>query len=344
MAMAPAPEGFREMLALVYGLPGQLGAGIATARSATLGKPGRFDNVVIAGMGGSGIGGKIARDLLAGECPLPILSCQDYGIPAAVTGRTLFIAVSHSGNTEETLSAYCQAHRRRCRIVAITSGGELASLAGKNGHPVVNVPGGMLPRTALGYLLSPLLVVLGRLGVCLSYESELKRAATLMRNRTGKWHAQAGTIARALNLGLPVVYSTSRLLDAVADRWRGQLNENAKVLCHTNVLPELDHNEIVGIGGPGATCGRAVIIALTDRETHPRNRLRLEHTLSITRGGYLRAVTVESEGKGKLERILSLVMLGDLVSVELARLRGVNPMAIERIDRLKVRMAGAKGG
>jgi glucose/mannose-6-phosphate isomerase len=134
---------------------------------------------------------------------------------------------------------------------------------------------------------------------------------------------------------LPMVYSTSRLLDAVADRWRCQLNENSGVLCHTSVLPEHNHNEIVGMGGPKHPGRHNVVIALLDRETHPRTRFRLESVLGIAAQSYDLAMCIESDGTSRLARVFSLVMLGDLVSVELARRLGKDAMEIDRISRLK---------
>jgi len=199
----------------------------------------------------------------------------------------------------------------------------------------------MPPRAALGYLFGALLVTLERLGVCGSQESGLHEAVSLMLARSGAWLRQARSIARALDGRLPVVYSTSRPLDAVAARWQSQLNENAKVLCHVHVLPEQNHNEIVGLGGPEFLGKKTVLLPLTDAATHPRTRLRLRHMLRLTRGAYERAIELEAEGLSRLARIFSLVMLGDFVSIELARRRGEDSMAIARIDGLKRLMAKA---
>ncbi len=300
------------------------------------------DKVVVAGMGGSAIGGDILRCLLADKCPTPVLVVRDYSLPAAVNRRTLFIAVSYSGNTEETLSSFRQARRRGCRIVAITSGGKLKRAASRFGLPLVEIPGGLPPRAALGYLFVSLLTVVERLGLARGFGKDLNEATSLMVERRKQWLCRARAIARKLEGRLPVVYSTSRLLDAVADRWRCQLNENAEVMCHTNVFPEHNHNEIVGMGAPDFLAGRTALLVLLDRTTHPRTRLRLGHVLSITKAGYATAFRLETEGRSALARIFSMVMLGDLVSVELARLRGVDPTPIPRIDELKRRMAQEK--
>jgi len=337
------PEtGTDQMLELVLGLPDQLERGADLARAVALGRRRRVDSVLVAGMGGSGIGGRIARGLLLDSCPVPFQVCSDYHLPAVAGRKSLVVIVSFSGNTEETLSAYGQAHRRGCSMVAITGGGELGRLAARHGVPVVTVPGGMPPRAALGYLFSALLETLVRLGICTSQQSGLEEAIRLMRRQRRSWHSRARTIARQLKGSLPMVYSTSRMLDPVADRWRCQLNENSGVLCHTNALPEHNHNEIVGMGRPARVGRLGVVIALLDRETDPRTRFRLKAMLDITLGAYRSAVLFDTEGRSRLARVFSLVMLGDLVSVELARLLNKDAMEIGRINRLKETMAGRK--
>jgi glucose/mannose-6-phosphate isomerase len=164
-----------------------------------------------------------------------------------------------------------------------------------------------------------------------------------MKSRRKAWLAEAKTIALHLGGRLPIVYSTSRMLDAVADRWRCQLNENAGVLCHTNSFPEHNHNEIVGMGRPRNPGRRNVVVALLDRETHSRTRYRLESVLDIAEQSYELAMRIESEGRSRVARVFSLIMLGDFVSVELARLLGKDAMEIERINELKRRMAQKRG-
>ena len=336
-------DGTERMLQLVMGLPDQIDSGAKAACVARIGRAGGFESVAVAGMGGSGIGAKIVQGLLLDKSRVPVYTCNDYDIPAAVSAKTLFVAVSYSGNTEETLSAYAQARRRGCRIIAITSGGKLGQSAAKAGYPVLAVPAGMPPRAALGHLFSTLLVCLERLNVCESYQRGLEETVRFMRNRRRPWLAKARTIAEHLDGRLPIVYSTSRMLDAVADRWRCQLNENAGVLCHTNLLPEHNHNEIVGMGRPGHPGRNVVVVALLDRETHPRTRFRLESVLDITKQAYHLAMRLESEGRSRLARIFSLIMLGDLVSIEVARRQGKDAMEIKRIDELKRRMAQKRG-
>ncbi|MBN2537357.1 bifunctional phosphoglucose/phosphomannose isomerase [candidate division WOR-3 bacterium] len=333
--------GYAAMLELVMGLPEQLAE--AGTRCLPAGIPGRrgWSTVVVVGMGGSAISGDIARSLMLDSCAVPVISCRDYDIPAAVTKRTLLVALSYSGNTEETLSAYRQAVGTGCRRVVVTSGGELARLARAEHDPVIAVPSGIPPRAALGYLLGSLLPVLEHAGLG-EFRGQLDEAVGLLAARRDAWRRRAVTLAARLVDRLPLVLSTSRLLDCAADRWRCQLNENAKVICHTSRLPEHNHNEVVGMGRPAELAQRTVIIGLLERETHPRTSLRLRHVLAIARDGYEQAVRLRAEGRSPLARVLSLSMLGDLVSVELARLTGVDPMPVRRIDKLKRRLARAR--
>ena len=336
-------SGTDRMLDLAMSLPEQIEQAARTSCRAKIGRAVRFDAVAVAGMGGSGIGARIVQGLLVDECRVPVSVCSDYDIPAAVSARTLFVAVSYSGNTEETLSAYTQARKRGSRIIAVTSGGELEQSAARAGYPIIAVPAGMPPRAALGHLFTTLLVSLERLGVCESHQRGLEEAVRLMRSKRTSWLARARTIAKQIDGRLPIVYSTSRMLDAVADRWRCQFNENAGVLCHTNSFPEQNHNEIVGLGRPKHPGRNVVVAALLDRETHSRTRYRLESVLDIVEAGYYLAMRIESEGRSRLARVFSLVMLGDLISVELARLAGKDAMEISRIDELKRQMARKRG-
>lgn len=335
------PEGYRPMLDWALDLPGQLRVGYKAARAAGL-KPGRFANVVVCGMGGSGISGSIARSLLWDRARQPILSCRDYDLPAAAGKDTLLVAISYSGETEETLSAVSQARQRGCRIVAITSGGRLAAIARNAGWPSVGVPGGLPPRAALGYLLGACLGVLEGCGIARGLGRDTTAAARLLERERPTLSRVARSLARALLGRLPFVYSTARSLDAVAERWRCQLNENAKLVCHTSELPELDHNEIVGLGGPEFVAKDTELVVLAERDTHSRTLARVRETLFIARGSYHKAHLLTPAGRTRLERMLWLVLLGDLASIELARLEGVDPKTIVRIDELKRRLAQLK--
>jgi glucose/mannose-6-phosphate isomerase len=198
----------------------------------------------------------------------------------------------------------------------------------------------MPPRAALGHIFAATLAVLEHSSICHGLSRLLPDTAWFLRRQQSALHHRAKFIARLLVNRLPVVYSLARATDAVADRWRCQLNENAGVMCHTSTLPEHNHNELVGMGQPAPFGRQAVLIVLVDRpDTHARTQRRLNSVLSVTRGSFSRIVRATSRGPTRLARVFSLIMLGDLVSVELARLRGKDAMEIDRIDRLKKLMA-----
>jgi len=307
-------------------------------------KPCPTENIVIAGMGGSAISGDVIRTLFWDEGALPVLVWRDYLLPRAVTAHTLFIAISYSGNTEETLCAYSQAKRKGSQIIVITSGGKLSELAKRDGFALLTIPKGMPPRAAIGFLTVAMLTALNRLGLCRSYEQDIRETARLLRRRMGFYRQRAQGISRVLAGRLPLVYSTSRLLDVGAYRWQCQLNENAKIMCHIGQLPEQNHNEIMGLGAPEFLARQAVIIALVDRRTHPRTRLRLRTTLKLIKDAYAKAVVIQSEGRSALARLFSVMVIGDFVSVVLAKTRGVDPMVIPKIDELKQMLAQIRRG
>ena len=324
------------MLRLVQALPEHLLAGYDIGCGQ---QPDKADHsLVITGMGGSAISGALLAGVAADKSLLPVLCSRDYDLPAAVGRQSLVIAISYSGNTEETLSAFNVARNRGCRLAVITSGGQLAAEAGRARVPVVIVPTGLPPRAALGFLFGSLLALARSARVLRLTRKDVVTASTLLAARYEAWRRKARKLARALGDDLPLVYATSRLSEPVAERWRCQVNENAKLHCHSSVLPEHNHNEIVGMGAPGATRS-SHLFALVDNSTHPRTRLRLKHLLGIVRGTCRAATILPAEGETRLEQALSLVMLGDLLSVELTSARNVDPLPVTRIDELKRRMA-----
>jgi glucose/mannose-6-phosphate isomerase len=304
-------------------------------------------SIVVAGMGGSAIGAEIAAGYLAGAIGVPFHVVRNYDVPAFVGPDAVVVAASYSGNTEETLAAYRAAHARGARLACITTGGELGRLAAANGHDLVRIPSGLPPRAALGYSLVPLLVLLGRLGIAPDPEADIADAIAVSRECVSMYGLgvpfdgnPAKELAAWLRDGLPVIYGTPRTA-AVATRWCGQLAENAKVLAHRHELPELDHNEIVGWSGARPFGGRARVVFLHDEDDHPRNELRAAVTRQEVEAAGAAARDVRGFGRQALGRLLSLIMLGDFVSLYLAVLGGVDPTPVEPIDRLKKALAEA---
>ncbi len=331
------------MRQMVFGFPEQL------LRAWTIGmqchfnfkRKAGFDNVVIAGMGGSAIGGDVVRTVLGEETTLPVLVWRDYQLPPGVNRKTLVFVSSCSGNTEEALSAYEETKRCSGQVVVITSGGKLAAMAQGDRIPLVLVPGGMPPRASIGFMSVPMLAVLYHLGLCRSYEADVHEASRLIERRRQYWWREAKRSARFLFNRWPIIYSLSRLLDVAAYRWQCQFNENAKVLAHWGCLPEASHNEIMGFGS--AATPAPVLFGLVDRSTHPRTILRWRQMLKLIRGAYTRARLVRSEGRLPLARLLGIIVVGDLISVALAEQRGVDPIAILKIEQLKHDLGRKKG-
>ena len=303
--------------------------------------------VVTAGMGGSGIGGDLLRALLAPTSSVPVVSVRDSRLPAFVSRHALVFVCSYSGNTTETLAVYQAARDAGAAVVVVTSGGHLAERARAAGDPVVLVPAGLQPRAALAYLLMPMLRVTARLGLAGPAEADVTEAAALLDRLADQWGPAIPTaenpakqLAARLQGLVPVVYASSPGTAPVAYRWKTQFNENAKVFAAWNVFPELSHNETVGwTGAPGAA-GRFVVI-LRDRDDEPLVAAQVEATRALALGRAHGVEEVSSQGQGRLARLLSLVLFGDLVSTYLAILSGVDPTPVEIITAVKRRLAGA---
>ena len=295
--------------------------------------------LVVAGMGGSAIGGSLARVILGDRASRPLLSTREYGLPPWTTPDTTVLCASYSGDTEETLACFEAAGVIGARRVVATSGGKLAELARAEGVPVIPVAGGFQPRAAVGYMTVAALEVAALCGAGPRLNSELDVAAEHLEDLVISWGPEADetcepkALARALQGTLPVIAGAG-LTAPIAYRWKCQINENAKMPAYDVQLPELDHNEIVGWEG-AADIARMSAVFLDDSDTHPRVRERLELTRRIMEPTSAGTHVVASHGETTVERVFSLVLLGDLVSLYLAVLRGVDPEPVEPITRLK---------
>jgi glucose/mannose-6-phosphate isomerase len=334
------PGGMRGHL---EGFADQLRDAVAIGRGTPLSVSGDgITSVVVAGMGGSAIGGELAAGYLAGSMSVPLSVMRGYSLPAYVGPSTLVYVSSYSGNTEETLSGYAEARDRGARIVCSTTGGGVGSIADEHGHDVVRVPTGYPPRAALGFGLVPLLFVLGRLGLAPDPSDDIADAietASTHIERLGLAVPLSENEAKGLASWLfghvPVIYGSVPVTSVVANRWCGQLAENSKVVAHRNELPEMNHNEIVGWSGSRPVGGDARVVFLRDQDDHPRVARRAEITREAIAGGGTEVRDVVSRGETKLARLISLVQLGDFVSFYLAMLGGIDPTPVAPIDRLK---------
>jgi glucose/mannose-6-phosphate isomerase len=339
-----------DMLGRVIAFPEQMeaawkiGAEFAPrAAEALRGKT--FERVVVCGMGGSAIGGDLARSFLGERAKVPVLSCRDYFLPPNLARGALVIASSYSGNTGETLSAYEAARIHAAAVIAITSGGELAQRCARENVPVCSIPGGMPPRAAIGYSLFPMLHVLRAAGVATFDDREYTEALAVARDRCeayGPSHPDNAAIemAQELHGRTAFVYAAPGLLEGVARRWSCQMNENAKTLAHYAFFPELNHNEIVGWEVGEQLMSKAVIISLEDREDHPMTRRHADVGLSLMGPFAAKVERLETPGGGRLARMLCMMLLGDFTSVYLAYLNDVDPTPVKKIDALKKSLTG----
>ena len=302
--------------------------------------------VLIAGMGGSAIGGDMAAAVVADTSPIPITVHRGYTLPAHVDDRTLVIGSSYSGNTEETLSVFEAARERGCPLAAVTTGGKLTSLANEWGAPVTSFDYQSQPRAAFGYMFVSLLGILQAAGIGRSLAGDLEEAVALLdeqRGVLGPDVPRAGNRAKNLAVELsgkvPVVVGAEWLAPA-ARRWKTQFNENSKGWAYFEVLPEMDHNATSGIHFPAGAAEQIQILFLHSGGMHPRNEMRFDLTQEILEGQGVDCHRVPIPGEGVLAQMLAAVQLGDYVSTYLALLNGTDPTAITDIVGLKQRMSG----
>jgi glucose/mannose-6-phosphate isomerase len=307
--------------------------------------------VALVGMGGSAVSGDLARALLAADAPIPFEVVRDYRLPGWVNNEALLLAASYSGDTEETLAAVDEAAARGVAVWAITSGGTLAGRARAQGWPLFELPAGLPPRAALGHALPPVLLA-AAVGAGLRFESwarALSDAAARLAAWTPTWQDESGPnpareLAARLVEGFPVFYAGAGLYEPAAVRWRAQLAENAKLLAFHHLLPEMNHNEIVGWQAHPDLLRRCRAVFLTGGHEHPRVARRLALTAETIRPLAGGIEIVRAPRGSPLEELLGLVLLGDWVSVHAAAELGVEPVPVERIGRLKAALAAEAAG
>ena len=336
----------QDMLARISELPQQCRDAWVNAQNLQL--PANYrqaEAVVILGMGGSAIGGDLLRTLLESECPVPIIVNRDYTIPAFVNGRTLAIASSYSGNTEETLTAFEAARQAEAMLLTITTGGKLAAQARELNVPLLTFDYRATPRAALGHSIVTLLGIVCRLGlvgdkatdlddaiaVMESWQKEINEAVPLAENA-------AKQLAVKLHEHLSVVYGAGHLSE-VARRWKGQFNENAKAWAFFEQLPEMNHNALAGTEFPADLAEKIVAVMLTSSLDHPRTRVRFQIVQEVLGQRGVSCEMVEARGSCRLAQMLSAVHFGDYVSFYLAMLYGRDPTSLKVVDYLKRRLA-----
>lgn len=293
-------------------------------------------NVIISGMGGSAIGGEIIASLFKGKSRVPIVVNRGYELPLFAGKETLFIAVSYSGNTGETLSCFKEAVRRGCKTIAISSGGKLEHHS-ENADFYIKIPGGMQPRAALAYLLLPPMVILENLGITgKTHIREAVKTLAELRAKVKKDVPVADNAAKQIAYGIsdiPLIYGHD-ILAVAARRWRQQLNENAKIRSFDFSVPEANHNELMSWEGTG----RGIMcILLRDRKEDEHIRKRFDYMAEV----YGKKATVEeiyAKGGDAFSKLMYAVYMGDYVSNYCAVLRDVDPTPVGLIQKLKEKL------
>jgi glucose/mannose-6-phosphate isomerase len=291
-----------------------------------------INNVLVCGLGGSGIAGNLAYDLTADQITVPVLVNKGYELPSFAGDNTLLILCSYSGNTEETLSCAAQAVERGLKPVCVASGGKLKELAQKHNFDFIQVPGGAPPRTTLGFGSTILLYILDQFALIdLTVSEEITALSEFLTHEQAGIKADSQVLAKVLKDKTVIVYSEGRIESAIL-RLKQQINENSKSNCWINVLPELNHNELVGWKFKNDTL--AALFFRTDFE-NPRNVLRFDFIHPVVAANVSMVQEVKAKGKTLLEQYFYLIHFGDWLSYYMAIEHGVDPVEVHVIDKLK---------
>lgn len=307
---------------------------------------GRINTVLVLGMGGSGIAGDVAKAILGADLSVPFVVNKGYELPAFVDSGTLVIAVSYSGETEETLATFDKAVQASGQVAVITSGGQLAAKAKELNAPAFLIPTGLQPRAAIAYLALPLITLMRRIGFAKRNTEDREELITLAENLVNLYSGErsasenpAKNLAADLYGKMPVIYGSEGISAVAALRWKCQFNENSKSPAFWNSFPELNHNETVGWQELAKISKQCHLVVLRDDGENDRVAKRIEATLPMIADNFGGVSEIKTMGKSSQARLFSLIMTGDFVSVYLAILYDVDPTSVERIQLLKDKLA-----
>ena len=334
------------MFDLTESLPEQVTDAVKRARAVgAVADPETIESVVVIGMGGSGVAGDILAAIAAPLLPVPVVTVKSYECPAFVGEGSLVFAVSASGNTEETVQAATDAALSGARMVAVTSGGELARLAESWAAPVIPVPAEIpQPRAAIGAMAFPPLVVLESMGLLLSSDYWIDAAIDQLRHRRDALAvagdtSEAADIARRIGRTLPLISGSAGVGSVAATRWKTQINENAKAAAFASAQPELCHNEVCGWGQHGDVTRQVLTaVALRHDNEHPQVGRRFELIGEIEREVLADVIEVRAQGDGDLAQLFDLILTGDYVSLWMAAQAGVDPGPVPVLVDLKAQL------
>ncbi len=315
-----------NMLKVIEDFPLQCSTALELPKGMTV--SGKVDKIVVCGMGGSAVGGDLLK-IYMHDSKVPVFVIRDYKVPKFVDENTLVFAVSYSGNTEETLSAFEDAQRKKAKIVAVTSGGQLGAMAKK----VIKIPSGLQPRAALGYTFFPVLGVLANSGIVDAKGKEIEEMLDIL-SKTDEFRAVGERIAKKIGQRIPVIYA-SEMLNAVAYRWKTQFNENSKVAAFCHAFSEMNHNEIAGYQSMNKSDFAAIFIR--DKNDNERIKKRMDVTKEII-STRVDVEEVFTRGEHLLSRMFSGIYYGDFASYYLALANRVDPTPVTVIENLKKKL------
>lgn len=322
---------------LILGFGPQLEEALNIAAQAKLSAPkAAVHNVVIAGMGGSGIGGNVIKALTSEEITVPIEVSKSYDIPAFVNANTLFIACSFSGNTEETLSAADKAKAKGAQIVSITSGGKMGEFVTANGYDSISIPGrSNSPRASIGYSFVQILLILKHYGLIPSnHFDEVKRSADLLAKEQQAIQAKAKELTAHFKNKLPILYGDTKM-EAILVRAQQQIAENSKQLSHVNVMPEMNHNELVGWDHAKVIFANAATLLIRTSFDHPRTIIRMDVCKGIFEKVAGTVLELKGQGQSFMEECMYINHVLDWTSFFLAEENNVDPFPVDVINFLK---------
>ncbi len=332
------------MKKLIEGFTQQLAHAIKLGQSMDLVRPGSdIRNIIITGMGASGIGANLVESLTFGRVPIPITVSKGYNIPQFVSPHTLFIACSYTGDTEETLAAVHKGMLKRAHIICVTAGGKMLELAKEYNLFYIQVPGGSSsPRAQVGYLMISLFYALYHTNLIgAAFIKETENSIEYLDRGEKAIQSEAELIAKKLRGKLPIIYCDERLR-SMATRFQNQINENAKQMAHVNTFPEMNHNEIVGWHFPESVLQQSQVIYLYSDHDHERVEKRMEICREIFEKRSNPIIDIVAEGASLLEQYYYLIHLTDWISYYLAKENGIDPDPEEAIDFLKGELAKLK--
>jgi glucose/mannose-6-phosphate isomerase len=320
------------MKTLVDSFTEQLKRATEIADRAVISPAKNIQNIIITGLGGSGIGGTIISELINDSCPVPILVNKDYFLPSFANSNTLLIVSSYSGNTEETLQVMNEAIAKKVQIVCVTSGGKVLELAKQHQFEFIEIPGGNPPRSCIGYSLVQLIKILIAKGFApASLMTDLESSIHLLQEEKASIKVNAMTIAKKLSGQIAVLYSLGSC-EGVSVRFRQQINENSKALCWHHVFPEMNHNELVGWTEVNK---HLTVVTFHTSFDYARTKKRYEVCKPIFEKYAKEVIDITAHGTSKLEQFFYLINIGDWISCYIADIKDIDPIEVNVIDHLK---------